>query len=60
MEMIASNFQMALDFAIKQRREHERNVLGYAGDSGMVAGWQAALDASQRGERVIVLESDEF
>lgn len=60
MEMVASNFQQSLYFAIKQQREHERTMLKYTGDSGMVAGWQAALDASRRGEQAVVLQSDEF
>jgi len=44
MTVYIENLIAALDEAIAARREHERKVLGYYGDSAMVEGWEEVLE----------------
>lgn len=58
MEVYSSSIARALYAAIKDRREFERNVLNYTGDSAEVAVWQQTFDAIQRGETIKVIQHD--
>lgn len=46
------NLESALHYAIQNREVYERQI-GYTMDSGLVAGWRAALKELQKGNLTI-------
>lgn len=55
-QMLLSNFEAALQTAINDRREVEREH-GYTSDSILVAGWVEILQRVRNGEQLELIQS---